>query len=306
MEGRPAYPVRLEGRLDPQLSRWLWLVKWLLAIPHYIVLFFLWAAFVVLTIVAFFAILFTGRYPRGIFDFNVGVLRWTWRVSYYSYGALGTDRYPPFTLDAVPDYPATLEVDYPERLSRGLLLVKWWLLAIPQYILLGIFLGGAGSAADGAENWGGWHWWYGGGLIWALVFFAAIALLFMAQYPRGLFDLVLGLDRWVARVIAYVALMTDAYPPFRLDQGGNDPAGARPWRWRRRRRPRRSQRRVNRRLPPSPSRRSPWPRRVRKAGLAVLSSSSWESSQRCSRSRCSRAARPSSWSTRPSATTTAS
>ena len=226
MEDRPSYPVRLEGRLDPQLSRWLWLVKWLLAIPHFIVLFFLWIAFVVLTIVAFFAILVTGRYPRGIFDFNLGVLRWTWRVSFYSYGALGTDRYPPFTLDEAPDYPATLDIAYPERLSRGLVLVKWWLLAIPHYILLGIFLGGAGSAADGAEDWGWWHWWYGWGLIWALVLFAAIALLFVARYPRGLFDVVLGLDRWVARVVAYAGLMTDAYPPFRLDQGGDDPAGA--------------------------------------------------------------------------------
>jgi len=226
MADRPAFPVRLEGRLDPQLSRWLWLVKWLLAIPHFVVLFFLWIAFVVLTIVAFFAILFTGRYPRGIFDFNVGVLRWTWRVSYYSYGALGTDRYPPFTLDEQPDYPATLAVAYPERLSRGLVLVKWWLLAIPQYILVGIFVGGAGSAAGEAQDQGGWNGWYGGGLIGVLVLFAAIALLVTTRYPRGIFDLVLGLDRWVARVAAYAFLMTDVYPPFRLDQGGHDPAGA--------------------------------------------------------------------------------
>jgi hypothetical protein len=221
----PDHPVRLGGSLDPGLSRWLWLVKWLLAIPHFIVLFFLIVAFVLLTIVAFFAILFTGRYPRSIFDFNVGVLRWAWRVDYYTYGALGTDRYPPFTLKPVPDYPASIEVHYPERLSRGLVLVKWWLLAIPHYLVLGVFLGG---------GWFGWNsgwdrddeYWRGGGgpgLIALLVLFAAIALLFTTRYPRGIFDFVMGLNRWAFRVAAYAALMTDVYPPFRLDQGGEEP-----------------------------------------------------------------------------------
>ena len=99
------YPVRVDAALQDGLSRWLWLVKWVLAIPHYVVLLFLWIAFGVLSVVAFFAILFTGRYPRGIFDFNVGVLRWTWRVAYYAYGGLGTDQYPPFSLDERPGLP---------------------------------------------------------------------------------------------------------------------------------------------------------------------------------------------------------
>jgi Domain of unknown function (DUF4389) len=219
----PAYPVRIEGELDAGVSRWLWLVKWLLAIPHYIVLAFLWLTLLVLSVVAFFAILFTGRYPRGIFDFNLGVLRWTWRVAFYSYAALGTDRYPPFTLDDVPDYPARLEVAYPEQLSRGLVLVKWWLLAIPHYIVVGILLGGGSYAASRAYD-RAWGFGYQTGLIGILVFFAGVALLFTTRYPRGIFDFVLGLDRWVARVAAYVLLMRDEYPPFRLDQGGTERA----------------------------------------------------------------------------------
>ncbi len=227
MDARQAYPVRLEGELDAKLSRWLWLVKWLLAIPHYIVLAFLWLAYFALTVVAFFAVLFTGRYPRGIFAFNLGVLRWTWRVGFYTYAALGTDRYPPFTLDDVPDYPARLDIAYPERLSRGLVLVKWWLLAIPHYVVLGLFLGGASYTVAKTT---GWVWGFGfqTGLIGFLVLVAGVVLLFRTTYPRGVFDLVLGLDRWVARVVAYAGLMTDEYPPFRLDQGGADPAGIAP------------------------------------------------------------------------------
>lgn len=217
--GRPAlaadegagYPATLSGELDPQVSRWLWLVKWLLAIPHYLVLAFLWLAVLLLTVVAFFAILFTGRYPRGIFDFNLGVMRWTWRVAFYSYSVLGTDRYPPFTL-ADADYPARLDVPYPEQLSRGLVLVKSWLLAIPHYLVLAVLIGSWGWGLT--DRWvAAWP-----GLNGILVLIAAVVLLFTGRYPREIFDLVVGVNRWALRVAAYALLMRDEYPPFRLDR----------------------------------------------------------------------------------------
>jgi hypothetical protein len=227
-ELRTSYPVRVDAALDPSLSRWLWLVKWLLLIPHIIVLFFLWVAFVVVTVIAFFAILFTGRYPRSLFDFNVGVMRWSWRVHYYGYWALGTDRYPPFALAEVPDYPAHLDVTYPERLSRGLIFVKW-LLAIPHFLVVAVFVGGGlwlgtrgGDTNDAWDNGSSAGW----SLVGLLVLISAIVLLFTGRYPKPLYDFVLGMDRWALRVGAYAALMTDRYPPFRLDQGGTDPGWA--------------------------------------------------------------------------------
>ncbi|HEY8546960.1 MAG TPA: DUF4389 domain-containing protein, partial [Acidimicrobiales bacterium] len=181
----PSPPVTVRARLDEPLHRWLWLVKWILVIPHIVVLVVLWIAFLVLTFIAGVAIVFTGRYPRGIFDFNLGVMRWSWRVQLYAF-TLTTDRYPPFTLDAVPDYPAELDIAYPESLSRGLVWVKWWLLAIPHYVLVGIFLGGPRLGL--------------GGLVGFLALVAGVHLAIGRRYPTSIFDFVMGMHRWAWRV----------------------------------------------------------------------------------------------------------
>ena len=228
-----AYPLSVRGFFD-QPSRALWLVKWLLLIPHYIILVFLWLAFWIVTLIAFFAILFTTRYPKGLFDFNVGVIRWSWRVSFYGYTALATDRYPPFTLADVPDYPARFEIDYPQQLNRWLPLVKW-LLAFPQYIIVGALFGSGYVVATSMQD-NRVVSYSTPSLIGACVLIAAIAMLFTTRYPPGLFDFAVGINRWSYRLLVYVALMTDRYPPFRLDQGSIDiegppqpPAASEPW-----------------------------------------------------------------------------
>jgi len=219
---QPGYPVRLTGELEPNLSRWLWLVKMFLAIPHFIALAVLWVAFGVTTIIAGFAIVFTGRYPRSLFDFNVGVLRWNWRVGFYVYAALGTDRYPPFTL-ARTDYPADIHITYPEHPSRGLVLVKW-LLAVPHLLIIALIVADilpypwitAADPIPGLQPISGYS------VLNLLVVLAGFFLLITRTYPRGLFDLLLGINRWLYRVLTYVALMHDQYPPFRLDQGPDE------------------------------------------------------------------------------------
>ena len=221
--GMGSYPARLEGRIESGLSRWMWLVKWLLALPHIVLLAFLFTAYIVTTIIAGFSILFTTRYPRGLFDFNVGVVRWGWRVSFYCFSPVASDQYPPFSL-LPADYPASFDVDYPVTLNRWLPLVKW-LLAIPHLIIVGLFTNGLVwwvedlSAAGGDQVLR-----ISGGVIEILTLIALFILLFTGRYPQGMFDLVMGMERWVYRTWAYVGLMTDDYPPFRFDMGGAESA----------------------------------------------------------------------------------
>ncbi len=186
----PGYPLRYEVEYPEELSRWLIFVKWLLAIPHFMILYALSYAVGVVTLIAFFAVLFTKRYPRGLFDFAVNVNRWNANVM--AYLMLFRDEYPPFSWEP-GEYAVTYEMDYSQELNRWLPLVKW-LLAIPHLIVLAFL--------------------YIGALV-ALII-AWFAILFTGRFPRGMFDFVVGVHRWNYRVNAYIYLLCDEYPPFSL------------------------------------------------------------------------------------------
>jgi len=186
------YPVVFDVEYPDRLSRWKIFVKWLLAIPHFIIVSLLLTVNSVLILIAFFAILFTKKWPRGLFDFSIQIQRWTANVIVYAI-SLQRDEYPPFSGDR-GQYPVTLDVEYREDLSRWMIFVKW-LLVIPHLIVLAFVMLAA----------------------YVVVFIAFFAILFTGRYPRGMFDFVVGTGRWAMRVNAYAQwLMTDRYPPFSL------------------------------------------------------------------------------------------
>lgn len=184
------YPVRLDVQYPESLSR-LTFVKWILAIPHLLVLYALNAVWEILSLIAAIAILFTGKYPDGIFKFNSGIIRWQANVTVYC--QLLRDEYPPFSFDA-GTYPVTLEIDAPNNLKRWAPLYKW-ILAIPHFIIVSVL----GFIA-----------------IFAIIY-AGIMVLVSGKYPEGVFKFVVGVQRWSLRTTTYAFFMHDAYPPFSLD-----------------------------------------------------------------------------------------
>jgi hypothetical protein len=184
------YPVTFDVEYPAELSRWMIFVKWLLAIPHIVVLYLLILVAAVVEFIAFFTILFTKKYPPGLFNFVVGVNRWTANVSAYIF--LMRDEYPPFSMDA-GKYPVTYDVEQPQELSRWLIFVKW-LLVLPNAIVAVLLL----FVAE------------------IVTFIAWFAILSTKKYPESLFQFVVGALRWQHRANAYSNLMTDKYPPFSM------------------------------------------------------------------------------------------
>jgi hypothetical protein len=195
----PGYPLRFDVQYPDHLSRLLnnpflgW-IKWILAIPHLIILYVLNLVLYVFTVIAFFAILFTRQYPEGLWRFSVNVLRW--QANVYAYIFQLRDEYPPFSWDA-GKYPVTFEVDYVMPMGRWAPFFKLWpfpILLIPHYIaLILIFIVAI--------------------VLWLI---GSFAILFTGKMPKGIFDFLVGTGRWAHRVTAYQYLLTDKYPPFSM------------------------------------------------------------------------------------------
>ena len=183
------YPVTFDVAYPESPNRWLILIRWLLAIPHYIVLSLLSILASVVWVISFFTILFARTYPDSLYAFMVGVNRWNANLGAY---ILFHDRYPPFSMGDGAYEGVTFAVEKPD-FNRWLVLIKW-LLVIPHVIVLSIL-----------------------GFIAMIAFIPLVfGVLFTGRYPRGLFDFLVGVGRWNARVSAYGSFLVDRYPPFSL------------------------------------------------------------------------------------------
>jgi hypothetical protein len=171
---------------------------WLyILIPHAIALWVMGIVAAIISFIAFWAVLFTGKYPKGMFDFMVGVLAWGMRVQ-ASFMNL-VDGYPEFGLDPQSGEKVKLSVEYPESLRRGLLLLRvflgWLYVGIPHVIVL----------------------WLRMIVVFVILFLAWWVVLFTGNYPESWHNFVVGTYRWSTRVALYMSFMTDVYPPFSAD-----------------------------------------------------------------------------------------
>jgi hypothetical protein len=207
------YPVSLKVDYPAKLSRLTTLFRIFMIIPQAIVLAFVSIAGVIIYILSWFAILFTGKYPQSFFDFVTWWFRWYVRV--VGYFALLTDRYPPFTGEKSVVYPVALEVEQPGELSRITTFLR-----LPFAPTIGYALPSGWEFAS--------SWWSGFPMAFphqvvlsfiniavaVVVFISWWAILFTGNYPRSLFDFVVWAFRWNTRVEGYIYLVTDKYPPF--------------------------------------------------------------------------------------------
>jgi hypothetical protein len=192
------YPATLEIDRPEHIANWRPLVHWLLAIPHWVVLYVLGIVAEVVALVAWFAIVFTGKLPEGLGTLMALYIRYNNRVMAYSY--FMREEYPPFTFDTTAadpgDYPGVrtdmaIELEGRNRLTTGFRFI----LVIPHLIVLALL----------------------GIVVWLGLIGAFFIVLFTGRWPEGLWTFVLGFLRWVTRVNAYAFLLNDEYPPFSME-----------------------------------------------------------------------------------------
>jgi hypothetical protein len=193
----PRSPVRLNFVGGYEINRWRPLFQWLIAIPHFLVLWVLGVLASVCLFVSFFTVIFTKTIPEQLFGIIVMTYRYSWRVT--SYVLWMREEYPPFDFTAPPadnrmDPATLLEIDHPGELMRWGPLYKWFL-AIPHLVVV---------------------WLLGIGAIFVAIW-AFFAVLFTGRYPPGARDYLVGLQRWTLRVQAYAGFLRDEYPPFSLE-----------------------------------------------------------------------------------------